>query len=113
LPLFDIIGLDIDKKSNGYLLQIHCTKRLLDFESWLKPIGDNTWLYITVADAKADVAVLQNFKPTTFVKKILIFQSATSVQLTFMFNGQVNSTEIIPMEGNQNILVAVFTPMEE
>lgn len=112
VPIFDIVELNVEQKSNGHLIQIHCTKHLPDFESWLKPIGDNTWLYITLADAKADVSVLRNFKPTAFIKRILIFQSATCVQLTFMLKGQVNSAELIPAEESQDILVAVFTPME-
>jgi hypothetical protein len=113
IPLFDIVGLNVDQKSNGYLFRIHCTKQLPNFESWLKPIGDDTWLYITLADAQADVAVLEDFKLTAFVKKILIFQSATSVQLTLLLKGQVNSVSLIPVEGSRDILVAVFTPTEE
>lgn len=113
IPLFDIVGLNVDQKSNGYLIRIHCTKQLPDFECWLKPIGDDTWLYITLADAKADVDVLQDFKPTAFLEKTLIFQSATSVQLTFLLKGQVNSAELISAIGSQDILVAVFTPTEE
>ena len=113
ISVFDIVGLNVDQKSNGHLIRIHCTKQLPDFESWLKPIGDNTWLYITLADAKADVAVLQDFEPTAFIRKVLVFQSASSVQLTFMLRGQVNSVELIPVEGSQDILVALFTPTEE
>jgi hypothetical protein len=113
ISAFDIVGLNVYQKSNGYLIRIHCTKQLPDFESWLKPIGDDTWLYITLADAKADVVVLQNFKPTAFVEKIIVIQSETSVQLTFLLKGQVNSAELIPAGGSQDILVAVFTPTEE
>jgi len=113
IPLFDIVGLNVDQKSNGYLIRIHCTKQVPDFESWLKPIGGDTWLYVTLADARADITVLQDFKLTAFVKKILVFQSETSAQLTFMLTGQVNSIEIMPMAGSQDILVAVFTPKEE
>ena len=113
ISVFDIVGLNVEQKSNGYLMQIHCTKELPDFESWLKPMGENTALYITLADAKADVVALQDFKPTAFVKKFLIFQSATSVQLTFIFKGRVNSVDLIPVGESHNILVAVFTPPEE
>jgi hypothetical protein len=112
-PLFDIVGMNVDQKSNGYLFRIHCTKQLPDFESWLKPIGEDTWLYITLADAQADVAVLEDFKLTTFVKQILIFQSETSVQLTLLLKGQVSSASLIPMKGSQDILVAVFMPAED
>jgi hypothetical protein len=111
-PLFDIVGLNVDQRSNGYLIRIHCTKQLPDFESWLKPIGNDTWLYITLADARADVVVLEDFVLTAFVKKVLIFQSATSVQITFMLKGQVSKAELIRADGSQDILALVFTPAD-
>jgi len=112
-PLFDIVGLNVDQKSNGHLFRIHCTKQLPDFESWFNPIGDDTWLYITFADAQADVAVLQDFKLTAFVKKILVIQSATSVQFTFMLKGHVDSASLIPVGESHDIYVAIFMPTEE
>ena len=113
INLFDITGMNVEQKSNGYLFRIHSTKQLPDFESWLKPIGEDTWLYMTLADAQADVEVFEDFKLTAFVKKVLIFQSATSVQLTFMLKGQVNSVSIIPAEGSWDIFVLLSTPTEE
>ncbi len=113
ISVFDVVGLNVDQKSNGYLIRIHCTKQLPDCESWLKPVGDDTWLYITLADARADIVVLQVFKPTEFVKNVIVFQSATSVQLTFLLKGSINSTELIPAGGSHDILVTVFTPTEE
>ena len=113
ISLFDVVVLNVDQKSNGYLIRIHCTKQLPDFESWLRPVGDDTWLYITLADAQADIVVLQDFKPTAFVKNIIVFQSATSVQLTFLLKGSINSAELIPAGGSHDILVSVFTPTEE
>ncbi|HTK83139.1 MAG TPA: hypothetical protein VL633_12700 [Bacteroidota bacterium] len=112
-PIFDIIGMNVQQKSNGYLFRIHSTKQLPDFESWLKPIGEDTWLYITLADAQADVAVLEEFKLTAFVKKILIFQSPNSVQLTLMLKGHVSSVSIIPVQDSRDIYVIVCTPMDE
>ena len=107
--VFDVIGFHFDQKSNGCLIRVHCTKRLPDIESWLKVDGNNTWLYVTLAGAQADVAVLQEYPPTAFVRQILIFQSATSAQLTFMLKGAVRNVEIIPVEGSLDILVAIFT----
>ena len=107
--VFDVTGFHFDQKSNGCLIRVHCTKQLPDTESWLKVDGNNTWLYVTLAGAQADVAVLQEYPPTAFVRKILIFQSATSVQLTFMLKGAVRNAEIIPVEESLDILIAIFT----
>ena len=107
--VFDVTGFHFDQKSNGCLIRVHCTKQLPDTESWLKVDGNNTWLYVTLAGAQADVAVLQEYPPTAFVRKILIFQSATSVQLTFKLKGAVRSAEIIPVEESLDILIAIFT----
>ena len=106
---FDVTGLHVDQKSNGCLIRVHCTKRLPDIESWLKVDGNNTWLYVTLAGAQADVAVLQEYPPTAFVRQILIFQSKTSVQLTFLLKGAVRNAEIIPVEESLDFLIAIFT----
>ncbi|MBI4547814.1 MAG: N-acetylmuramoyl-L-alanine amidase [Ignavibacteriae bacterium] len=111
--LFDVTGLAFEQKSNGHLIRIFCTKNLPDYESWLKPMGNDTWLYITLADAKANIAAINRIKTTDFIKKILVFQSPTSVQLTFKLKGQVNSTELMPAEGSNDILVAIHTPTKE
>jgi hypothetical protein len=110
---FDIIGLSVDQKSNGYVIRIHCTRLIPELESWLKPIGNNTWLYITIADAKADIAVLRAFALTAFVKEFIIFESATSIQLTFRFEGPVHTAEFVRVAGNRDILVSVLTPLAE
>jgi N-acetylmuramoyl-L-alanine amidase len=110
---FDVAGLMFEQKSNGFLIRIQCGKKLTDYESFLKPIGGDTWLYVTIANAKADLKTINAMKPYGAVKKILVFQSPTSVQLTFRLKGQVTNTELIPAEGSNDILVAVHMPTEE
>jgi len=110
---FDITGLSFEQMSNGSLVRIHCSKKLDDFENWSKQIGDDTWLYITLADARADIEAIKRTSPSGIVKQILAFQSPTSVQLTLRIKGQVNSTEVIPAEGSNDILVAIHPPTEE
>jgi N-acetylmuramoyl-L-alanine amidase len=109
---FDISGVQFEQKANGFLIRLQCSRKLVDYESWLKPQGSDTWLYVTLADAKADVATIQKLKTSGIVKKILVFQSATSVQLTFRLKGEVSSTELIPADGSNDILIAVHTPTE-
>jgi N-acetylmuramoyl-L-alanine amidase len=110
---FDITGLSFEEKTNGYLVRIRCTKKISDYESWLKPATNDTWVYVTIADAKADVETINKMKTTGIVKDVLVFQSPASVQFTLKVKGQVNSTELIPAEGSNDILLAVHTPTEE
>ena len=110
---FDITGLSFDEKTNGDLIRIHCAKKLSDYETWTKPIGDDTWLYVTLADAKADAASLRQFKSTGRLKEVLVFQSPTSVQLTFKLKGQITSAEPMAAEGSTDILLAIHRPTDE
>ncbi|HEV8538073.1 MAG TPA: N-acetylmuramoyl-L-alanine amidase [Bacteroidota bacterium] len=110
---FDITGVDFEEKSNGYLVKIRCTKNLPDYESFMKVINDDTWLYVTVANARADAAAFNRMKPAGFVKKIMVFQSPTAVQLTFRIKGQMNGHEPIAAYGSDDIFVALHPSTEE
>ena len=110
---FNITGLTIEQKSNGSLIRLHCTKPLRDYESWLKPEGNDTWLYVTIADAKANVDALNATRTQGIVKQVLVFQSPTSVQLTFHLKGKIKSSELIPDPSSDNILLAIQTPSDD
>ena len=110
---FDITGISFEQKANGDLIRLLCSKKLPNGEAWCKSNGGDTWVYVTLADGRADVAALQEFKPNGVLKKVLVFQSPTSVQLTFRLKGQVNSAELIPAESSNDLLVAIHRPTEE
>ncbi|HZY10470.1 MAG TPA: N-acetylmuramoyl-L-alanine amidase, partial [Bacteroidota bacterium] len=110
---FDVTGLSFEPKINGLLIRVQCAKKLTDYTSWLKPIGEDTWLYITLANAKADLSTLNKITPSGIIKDIMVFQTPTAVQLTFKIKGHINNSELLPAEGNRDILVAIHTPTEE
>ncbi len=110
---FDVAGLSFGQKANGFLIRIKCGRKLSDYESFLKTIGSDTWLYITIANAKADLRAINAIKPSGIVTKIVVIQSPASVQLTLRLKGEVSSTELIPAENSNDILVAVHMPTEE
>jgi N-acetylmuramoyl-L-alanine amidase len=110
---FDINGISFEQKSNGDLIRLLCSKKLPNGEAWCKPDGGDTWVYVTLADGRADAAALQEFKTNGILKKVLVFQSPTSVQLTFRLKGQVKSAELIPAEASNDLLVAIHRPTEE
>ncbi len=103
-PAYDIATLRFEEKSNGLLIRIPTSRPLTDFESWLKQDG---WLYVTIADARADVDSLNRIAPSGLVKKVVAIQSPTSVQLTFKLSGNIASAEILKSEHSNDILVSV------
>ncbi len=110
---FDLAGLAFEEKANGFLIRLQCTKNVPDYESWLKETGNDTWLYITLANVRADVRAINAITPPGSVRKILVFQSATSVQLTFRIRGKVSTADLMGAEGSNDILVSVHTPTAE
>lgn len=109
---FDIGGLTFEEKSNGDLIRLQCSKKLPDYETWTKAIGNDTWLYMTIADARADARALRQISSRGNLRQVLVFQSPTSVQLTFKLKGQVASVEPMPAEGSNDILLAIHRPEE-
>ncbi|HLF14240.1 MAG TPA: N-acetylmuramoyl-L-alanine amidase [Bacteroidota bacterium] len=109
---YDLAGLELEEKTNGFLIRLRCSRKLSDYESWVKEMGSDSWLYITLANARADVGKINALQPAGILKQILVFQSATSVQLTFRIRGKISTAELFPAEGNDDILVSIHTPTE-
>lgn len=103
---FDITGVSIERKSNGYLVTVHAMKKIGDVEAWLKPDG---WLFVTVANASADTIALSRTKLFGAVRGLLTFQSPTSVQLTFKVAPDVVQAEIVNEPGSHDLLIALRT----
>ena len=106
---FDIANLSVEPKRNGYLVRIGTTKRFDEFESWLRPDG---WLYVTIADAKADVKKINSMKGGEIFSKIVAIQYPTSVQLTFKLSKNIASSEIMSDPLTNDILLSLRLPSE-
>ncbi|HVN49718.1 MAG TPA: N-acetylmuramoyl-L-alanine amidase [Bacteroidota bacterium] len=102
----DITDIHVEKKLNGYLINIGTTKKIKDIESWLKPDG---WLFITMNNARGDTTALSNTKPLGVVKQILAFQSPSSLQLTFRVSSDVEQAEVLNDPTSDHILVSLHT----
>jgi N-acetylmuramoyl-L-alanine amidase len=105
--LYDFSSLVIEQKANGMLVRIPATRPLKDMESWFT---DDGWLYVTIADAKADVASINKTRPAGLIRQIVAVQSPTSVQLTFKLTGKVASTELQRDEQSNDLLISIRTP---
>lgn len=109
IPEFDITGIEIESRLNGYLITVLASRKLGEMEAWLKPDG---WLFLTVANAKADTIAIAQVKPMGAVRQILTFQSPTSVQLTFKVAPDVVQAEVTPEPGTNNLLLSLRTQSE-
>jgi N-acetylmuramoyl-L-alanine amidase len=101
---YDIPAIAMEPKANGLVIRIRASRPLPDVESWLRQDG---WLYVTVADARADTLAIMRMKPEGLVRQIVAIQSTGSVQLTFKLAGKIAATEIIRDERSHDILVSI------
>lgn len=101
---FDIPRIALEPKSNGMVIRITANKRLTDMETWTRADG---WLYMTIADARADTATINALAPAGMVREIVAIQSPTSVQLTFKTTGKIAASEIIQDSTTTDVLLAL------
>jgi N-acetylmuramoyl-L-alanine amidase len=116
--VFDLETLSFEERANGHLVRLHLNKRIADYESWLKPIEADKptrdyWLYVTLVGVTADSAALRALRPGGIVRQVVVFQSATSVQLTFRLSGEISGTELIQDKNGNDLLLAIHTPTVE
>ncbi len=106
-PQFDIAGLQVEKKMNGYLVTVLANTKLGDYESWL---NDNGWFFLTVANAKADTNAIKRAQTYGAIRQILTFQSPTSVQLTFRVSPDViPPVDVVVDSLTNNLLISLRT----
>ncbi|HTP14079.1 MAG TPA: N-acetylmuramoyl-L-alanine amidase [Bacteroidota bacterium] len=106
-PMFDIAGIEVQKKLNGYLVTVLANRRLGDYESWL---NDQGWFFLTVANAKADTDAIKKAQTYGAIRQILTFQSPTSVQLTFRVTPDVvPPVDIAVDSATNNLLISLRT----
>ncbi len=107
---FDISGIELEPRLNGYLLTLKANRKLTEYEALLKQ--NDGWLFVTVANARADTMAIKQFKTGPVIRQVLTFQSPTSVQLTFRVGTDVARAEPLTEEGTNNLLIALHTKAE-
>jgi N-acetylmuramoyl-L-alanine amidase len=102
---YDITGLAIESRQNGYLLTIKASRKLGDYDAFLS----GGWLYVRVSDATADTVALSQFKANDAIRRVVIFQQPTSVQLTFRVSPDIIKADPLIDEKTQDLLVSLPT----
>ncbi len=104
-PAFDITGITIEERVNGYLLRVQSTKPLRDCEAWVKPDG---WLYVTIPGARANIARLNALEPFSIVRSVIAIQQTGSVQLTLKCSKKLAECAIVPNPDGTDLLISVL-----
>lgn len=104
--VFDITGLHVEQRLNGYLMTVRASRPLANVESWLKPDG---WLFLTVEHARADTVALRSVRTGGAIRQILVFQSPSSVQITVRVAPDVEAAEVVKDPGSNDLLVNLRT----
>jgi N-acetylmuramoyl-L-alanine amidase len=103
---FEITGLHVEQRLNGYLMTVRASRPLGTVESWLKPDG---WLFLTVENARADTVALRSVRAGGAIRQVLVFQSATSVQITLKVAPDVEAAEVLKDPNSNDLLVNLRT----
>ncbi|MCI0706575.1 MAG: N-acetylmuramoyl-L-alanine amidase [Ignavibacteriae bacterium] len=107
---FDITGIELEPRLNGYLMTIKASRKLNEVEAWLKQDG---WLFVTVPEATVDTMAFKRARTFGAIREILVFPSPTSVQLTFRVAPDVQPpAEIISDPTSNNIYISLRTRSE-
>lgn len=106
-PQYDIAGIHVEKRMNGYLVTVLANRKLGDYESWL---NENGWFFLTIANAKADTNAIKRAETYGAIRQILTFQSPTSVQLTFRVSPDVvPPVDVVVDSATNNLLISLRT----
>jgi N-acetylmuramoyl-L-alanine amidase len=109
-PTFDVSSLVLEQKANGVFIRIPSQRLLSDAEGLLQQDG---WLYVTIPNAKADIAALNKIKPTGAIKRIVASQFRTSAQIAFLLHGKFVSSEIVKDDATNDLLINVRAAFDE
>jgi len=102
-----VTGFGVEEKKNGYLLRIHLTAPVKDFNRSLQ-VGE--WLYVTLPGAVGDTVMLDTTFPSGILRGIKPIQSETALQLSLQIRGRVESSEIVSDATSSDVLLTLIPP---
>jgi len=103
---FDVSGVFVESKKNGYLVRIRSSIKVSDADRFIR---EENWLYVTLPNVRVDTTGLDTLAPGPMVEQVLAVQSQTSAQIAIRFRKKISSSEIVPDETTNDILVSVQT----
>jgi len=102
----DISSITMESRKNGYLIRIHSKVKINDADRF---VSDSNWLYVTLANVRADTAALNSITLNPVVEQMLAVQSPTSAQISFKLRKKISTSEIVQDETTNDLLVSIQT----
>jgi N-acetylmuramoyl-L-alanine amidase len=105
---YNITGIEVEEKLNGYLIRINTTKqfKLADIASFIK----NRWLSVTINSGTLDSVRVASDRKIGIVKKVVPFQFETSAQISFQLDRNLTDPQVYINEGE--VLVTMRDPKQ-
>lgn len=105
-PGFDVSNLIIEKKRNGYVVEIVSGRKIDGIEAF---VTQSNWLVITIASTNVDIERLKSLKPVGIVSKFEIERFKTSVQVSMRLTVKIKSVEVVNDQPTTNVFVNLLT----
>jgi hypothetical protein len=105
-PGFDVSGLTIEKRSNGYLVWFTAQRRIHDVEAF---VSQSNWLIITIANASIDLNKIKSAKLLGIIQKIEVEKSASAVQISMKLSEKIGKVEVVRDPETNDLFVDLFT----
>jgi len=109
-PHYNILSYSIDKKGNGYSINI-ITSRTFDEGLLAYSLSGNNWLSITIPNGKVDSLSLYNYARIYPIMDIKTTQMRDAVQVSFLL--KVIPDDIIVSSKNKTINIGLFIAQEK
>jgi len=108
---FEIISAAIEERQNGTVIRIRTANRY-DARSVKAWINRKEWLYVTLPDARVNLAALDqtSIPQNSSVRSVSADQLESTSQLTFRLRGTVEGVDVIHRENPPEILLTIRRP---
>jgi hypothetical protein len=103
---FDVSGLIIEKKLNGYLIKFTANKRIDDMVAF---VSQSNWLIVTIANASIDSVRIGSAKPMGIIEKIETQKFESSVQVSIKLSDKVEKVEVVRDPETYDMYVNLLT----
>ena len=106
----NITDLKVEVKINGIFLKIHSDKPIPEntVTGWF---SDNGWFYATIMNAYIDTNLVESLRPPALVKKIIVHNSAESVQISLAIP-IIETHEFLWPSNPRELLVSLRFPLD-
>ncbi len=103
---FDISGVSVASRKNGYLIRIHSAVKINDADRFVR---EDNWLYVTLPNVRVDTAAIDSAALNPVVEQVLAVQSPTSAQISFKLKKKISTSEIVQDETSSDLLISIQT----